>query len=32
MDLRCLWETVSTVVTRRGFHEGRITDDRKKDE
>ena len=32
MDLKCLWKTVSTVVTRRGFHEGRITDDRKKDE
>lgn len=22
MDLRCLWRTVSTVVTRRGFREG----------
>ena len=32
MDLKCLWRTISTVVTRRGFHEGRITDDRKKDE
>lgn len=32
MDMKCLWKTVSTVVTRRGFHEGRITDDRKKDE
>lgn len=32
MDMLCLWKTVSTVVTRRGFHEGRITDDRKKDE
>ena len=32
MDLKCLWKTISTVVTRRGFHEGRITDDRKKDE
>ena len=31
MDMLCLWKTVSTVVTRRGFHEGRITDDRKKD-
>ena len=32
MDLKCLWKTVSTVVMRKGFHEGRITDDRKKDE
>lgn len=32
MDMLCLWKTVSTVVMRKGFHEGRITDDRKKDE
>ena len=32
MDLKCLFKTVSTVVMRKGFHEGRITDDRKKDE
>lgn len=32
MDMLCLWKTVSTVVMRKGFHEGRITDDRKKGE
>lgn len=32
MDARCLWETVSAVVTGKGFCEGAPDEERKKDE
>ena len=31
MDMKCIWKTVSTVVTRKGFREGMRVDERKKE-
>ncbi|MBR4905232.1 MAG: sugar transferase [Clostridia bacterium] len=32
MDMKCIWKTVSTVITRKGFSEGSDDGERKKEE